>query len=197
MVTVEVHKNVPDERGLVQGNLLLPPVYFRWYRCLNLKESFICHKLTCKCSHLASHHQIALHIRSSKIQISVFQTDFFFCLRILLNLERRCLWLRKYTKLLWDNLNFTCCNVLIDCTRSFCNFSYNCNNIFTTKLCSLLDQCCIYTSFIKYNLDNSGTSLTSTNTRPPLLRFFCTQPIMVTVSPTFSCWQLPHLWRSL
>ena len=37
-------------------------------------------------------------------------------------------------------------------------------------------------------------SLTSTNTRPPLLRFFCTQPIMVAVSPTLAADSSPHLW---
>ena len=76
----------------------------------------------------------------------------------------------------------------------FCNFSYNCNNIFTAKLCSLLDQRCIYTSFIKYNLDNSGTVSYIYKTRPPLLRFFCTHPIMVTVSPTLTADSSPHLW---
>ena len=54
-------------------------------------KSFFCKELTCQSCNFTSHHQIALHIWSSKIQISVFQTDFFFCLRILLNLERRCL----------------------------------------------------------------------------------------------------------
>ena len=37
-------------------------------------------------------------------------------------------------------------------------------------------------------------SLTSTNTRPPLLRFFCTHPIMVTFSPTLAADNSAHLW---
>ena len=41
---------------------------------VDLKEAFICHELSGNGHNLALHNQISLKIRSSQIQISVFQT---------------------------------------------------------------------------------------------------------------------------
>ena len=57
--------------------------------CLNFQESFICEEFTGKHHYFALHHQISLKIRSSQVKVTVFQTNFIFCLAVLFDRERR------------------------------------------------------------------------------------------------------------
>ena len=57
--------------------------------CLNFQKSFICKEFTGKHHYFALHHQISLKVRSSQIKVTVFQTNFIFCLAVLFDRERR------------------------------------------------------------------------------------------------------------
>ena len=76
------------------GHQIIPGSFRRTlHQCgrLDLQESFPCHKLAGQGGDLRAHHEISLQIRSSQIQIPVFQAHFLSGLAVLLHREGRCL----------------------------------------------------------------------------------------------------------
>ena len=59
------------------------------HRSFNFHESLFCKKLSGKHHYFALQHNIFLNIRSSQIQITIFQSDLVFCLAVLFNWKRR------------------------------------------------------------------------------------------------------------
>ena len=82
-------------------------------RSLDLKEALFCQKCSCESCHAAAGNQIVLDIRPSQIQETVFQTQLFLCLALLLNREWRCLRLSQDPQGLCTDFNGSCSQIFI------------------------------------------------------------------------------------
>ena len=126
-------------------------------RCLDLDKSFICHEGTNQCCHLTTHHDILLQVRTTKIQITVFQTKIFLRLAVLLDWEWWCICLCKDTDILRDDFDVTGCKVLIDCAATLCNLTGDCNDKLGTKLLCLCEALRTTVCFLEDHLQNTAS----------------------------------------
>ena len=123
---------------------------------LNLKESLRCQKSSGQGRHPAPNHKIFLDIRSSQIQETVFQTQFFLCLAVFLNGEGRCLGLGKNAHGIGPD--FYGARGQIGIYRAGAGLHPSCNGNYelAPQFFRLCEALCAAVTFLKYNLKDAG-----------------------------------------
>ena len=123
---------------------------------LDLKEAFLGEELAGQGHDLALHHEVALQVRPSQVEIAVFQTHLFFCLCILLDRERRSLGFGEDTKFTRDDLDLSCRDLVIHRSGTSRHFSHDRHRVLGAQRRCLLKERCVCLPFLAHYLDDAG-----------------------------------------
>ena len=124
---------------------------------LDLQKPFLCQEFAHLCSYLTAHHDISLKVRPSKVKETVFQTQFFLCLAVLLNGERRCLGFGKDPKFLRPDLDLSCLKAFIDCAFTHLYPPHYSNYELTAQCSGFCKTFCSDVFLIEDDLQQTGT----------------------------------------
>ena len=123
---------------------------------LDLQKALFREELAGQRHDLALHHEISLDIRPSQVKITVFQTHFFSCLAVLFHLERRRQRLGEDAHFLWQHLDLTRCDLVIDRAGTSRHFADDGNHIFGAEGRGFLKDRRVGLPFLAHHLDDAG-----------------------------------------